>query len=170
MTSYRPLHEGWTVSGADVAGLPATVPGCVHTDLLRAGRIEDPYLDANETKLGWIARTEWEYSTSFTSDGAEVKLMTYRWQASTPKRPWIAPIAWNVASTSSRVTPADSSVVPGAPSRIAASAAWWTAACWRTSSEARWNPKVPTCQRSSEERRVGKECTMTCRSRWSPYH
>src|SRR3546814_18774337 len=22
----------------------------------------------------------------------------------------------------------------------------------------------------SEERRVGKECVMTCRSRWSPYH
>ena len=22
----------------------------------------------------------------------------------------------------------------------------------------------------SEERRVGKECTLTCRSRWSPYH
>ena len=22
----------------------------------------------------------------------------------------------------------------------------------------------------AEERRVGKECTMTCRSRWSPYH
>ena len=25
-------------------------------------------------------------------------------------------------------------------------------------------------KRRSEERRVGKECTMTCRSRWSPYH
>ena len=37
----------------------------------------------------------------------------------------------------------------GAPSRIAASAAAWTAACWRTSSSARWNPNVPTCQRSS---------------------
>ena len=37
----------------------------------------------------------------------------------------------------------------GAPSRIAASAAAWTAECWRTSSEARWNPNVPTCQRSS---------------------
>ena len=24
--------------------------------------------------------------------------------------------------------------------------------------------------RRSEERRVGKECTATCRSRWSPYH
>src|SRR3546814_15156735 len=25
-------------------------------------------------------------------------------------------------------------------------------------------------QTSSEERRVGKECVSTCRSRWSPYH
>ena len=24
--------------------------------------------------------------------------------------------------------------------------------------------------RRSEERRVGKECTIQCRSRWSPYH
>ena len=24
--------------------------------------------------------------------------------------------------------------------------------------------------RRSEERRVGKECSLTCRSRWSPYH
>ena len=65
--SYRPLHDGWALSGADVSGLPATVPGCVHTDLLAAGRIEDPYLDENETKLSWIGRTEWEYTTSFTA-------------------------------------------------------------------------------------------------------
>src|SRR3546814_11323514 len=26
------------------------------------------------------------------------------------------------------------------------------------------------CTGSSEERRVGKECVSTCRSRWSPYH
>ena len=30
--------------------------------------------------------------------------------------------------------------------------------------------KSETAQARSEERRVGKECTMTCRSRWSPYH
>src|SRR3546814_6202190 len=29
----------------------------------------------------------------------------------------------------------------------------------------RWPPPV-----RSEERRVGKECVSTCRSRWSPYH
>src|SRR3546814_15957391 len=27
-----------------------------------------------------------------------------------------------------------------------------------------------TLQSRSEERRVGKECVSTCRSRWSPYH
>src|SRR3546814_1545758 len=26
------------------------------------------------------------------------------------------------------------------------------------------------CELRSEERRVGKECVSTCRSRWSPYH
>src|SRR3546814_13977707 len=30
---------------------------------------------------------------------------------------------------------------------------------------------TPLCRCSrSEERRVGKECVSTCRSRWSPYH
>src|SRR3546814_16469725 len=31
---------------------------------------------------------------------------------------------------------------------------------------------APSClvAMSSEERRVGKECVSTCRSRWSPYH
>src|SRR3546814_19351787 len=28
----------------------------------------------------------------------------------------------------------------------------------------------PVCAHRSEERRVGKECVSTCRSRWSPYH
>src|SRR3546814_6413727 len=28
----------------------------------------------------------------------------------------------------------------------------------------------PTIDARSEERRVGKECVSTCRSRWSPYH
>src|SRR3546814_15034386 len=29
---------------------------------------------------------------------------------------------------------------------------------------------VDVCSVRSEERRVGKECVSTCRSRWSPYH
>src|SRR3546814_5986963 len=30
-----------------------------------------------------------------------------------------------------------------------------------------WKPRPPA---RPEERRVGKECVSTCRSRWSPYH
>src|SRR3546814_14733220 len=29
---------------------------------------------------------------------------------------------------------------------------------------------IPGYDKRSEERRVGKECVSTCRSRWSPYH
>src|SRR3546814_11535063 len=34
---------------------------------------------------------------------------------------------------------------------------------------ARWPVRLESCDRS-EERRVGKECVSTCRSRWSPDH
>src|SRR3546814_9215070 len=32
------------------------------------------------------------------------------------------------------------------------------------------NPKLWVEEKRSEERRVGKECVSTCRSRWSPFH
>lgn len=73
------LHHNWTVRAtSDLAEVPAAirdtavtahVPGCVHTDLLRAGLIEDPYAGLNETKLRWIGRTDWEYRTRFDVDG-----------------------------------------------------------------------------------------------------
>ncbi|MFG1899485.1 glycoside hydrolase family 2 protein [Micromonospora carbonacea] len=72
------LHEGWllrAVAGSQVppqvAGrsIPATVPGCVHTGLLAAGMIPDPYLDDNETALAWIGRTDWVYEATFDAPG-----------------------------------------------------------------------------------------------------
>ncbi|WP_248283349.1 glycoside hydrolase family 2 protein [Cryobacterium arcticum] len=45
--------------------VPATVPGSVHTDLLSAELIPDPYLDGNENLLSWIGLTDWRYSTTF---------------------------------------------------------------------------------------------------------
>ncbi|GAA2862448.1 glycoside hydrolase family 2 protein [Streptosporangium fragile] len=76
-STHRPLHDGWTLTavseGVRIAGVPAAVPGCVHTDLLAAGLIEDPYLDDNENRLAWIGRTGWDYETTFTwaGDGHE---------------------------------------------------------------------------------------------------
>jgi beta-mannosidase len=44
---------------------PATVPGCVHTDLLNNKLIDDPFYRDNEQKLQWIGKTDWEYQTTF---------------------------------------------------------------------------------------------------------
>ncbi|MHA4819842.1 glycoside hydrolase family 2 protein [Streptomyces aculeolatus] len=65
----RTLHDGWTLTAATgehpLRQVPATVPGCVHTDLLAAGLIEDPYLEDNELRQRWIGRTDWAYDTTF---------------------------------------------------------------------------------------------------------
>ncbi len=75
MGEWRDLHDGWVLSVAgDAEGVPsavasalvpATVPGCVHTDLLDSSLIPDPYLDRNEHDLRWIGRTRWRYATTF---------------------------------------------------------------------------------------------------------
>ena len=69
----RALDQGWTVRAtagpapADLAGraFPASVPGCVHTDLMAAGVIPDPLLDTNESILQWIGLTDWQYAANF---------------------------------------------------------------------------------------------------------
>nr|WP_036374617.1 glycoside hydrolase family 2 protein [Micromonospora sp. ATCC 39149] len=76
----QPLHEGWLLRAVpgpqvppevDGRPIPATVPGCVHTDLLAAGLIPDPYLDDNETVLAWIGRTDWVYETVFDAPSGD---------------------------------------------------------------------------------------------------
>ena len=61
-----PLHENWQFRqvGKD-KWQPATVPGCVHTDLLANGVIEDPFYRTNEKKQQWIDKVDWEYQTEF---------------------------------------------------------------------------------------------------------
>lgn len=53
--------------------LPATVPGCNYLDLLRLGRIEDPFIGTNETKAAWVAREDWEYRRSFEITPGELR-------------------------------------------------------------------------------------------------
>ncbi|MEU5319174.1 glycoside hydrolase family 2 protein [Streptomyces sp. NPDC021056] len=65
MLQDTPLGEGWILRDFDGAAgeLPAAVPGCVHTDLLAAGVIPDPFLGRNETEVAWVGRREWTYET-----------------------------------------------------------------------------------------------------------
>lgn len=48
--------------------IPATVPGTVHTDLLSAGLIPDPYLGTVENSVQWIGQVTWAYRTTFDCD------------------------------------------------------------------------------------------------------
>lgn len=73
----RNIDQNWTLQAiagpsgerlspiVDGVAVPASVPGCVHTDLLNASLIPDPYDGVNERTLSWIGRTSWRYSTSF---------------------------------------------------------------------------------------------------------
>lgn len=60
------LHENWKmrVAGTDDF-IPAVVPGSVYHDLLRNGRMEDPYYRDNELKALKIMDDDFEYITEF---------------------------------------------------------------------------------------------------------
>jgi len=63
VSSYE-ISAGWTFHQVDSGEwLPATVPGCVHTDLLKNGKIKDPFYRLNEHDLQWIDKVDWEYKT-----------------------------------------------------------------------------------------------------------
>ncbi|MDX6576954.1 MAG: beta-mannosidase, partial [Blastocatellia bacterium] len=65
-TSTLSLNSGWQFreAGKD-KWYPASVPGCVHTDLLTNKLIDNPFYRDNEKKLQWIGKADWEYQTIF---------------------------------------------------------------------------------------------------------
>jgi beta-mannosidase len=63
------LTGAWTLRrDGQKKSIPATVPGCVHTDLLAAGEIEDPFFRDNEERLQWIGEAAWIYEAAFTAE------------------------------------------------------------------------------------------------------
>jgi len=64
--AWLDLGGSWRVAmeGSDET-IPATVPGCIHTDLMAAGKIPDPFFGENETLVQWVGETNWIYRRSF---------------------------------------------------------------------------------------------------------
>ncbi|MCX7030154.1 MAG: hypothetical protein NTU62_08550, partial [Spirochaetes bacterium] len=60
------LDGTWQIArrGAD-DWIDASVPGCVHTALLAAGHIGDPFFRDNEDRLQWITEADWVYRRNF---------------------------------------------------------------------------------------------------------
>lgn len=62
----RDLNEGWQFRQSGKKDwYPATVPGCVHLDLLNNKLIDDPFYRDNETKVQWIENENWDYQLVF---------------------------------------------------------------------------------------------------------
>jgi len=62
----KPILSGWTVTQVDGAiCVPLPVPGDVHSALLNAGEITDPYWRDTEPTLDWVHESDWEAVTQF---------------------------------------------------------------------------------------------------------
>ncbi len=61
------LSGKWRVTSSTNATLAcdALVPGDVHTALLAAGKIPDPYWGCNETNVQWVAQEDWVFTRTF---------------------------------------------------------------------------------------------------------
>ena len=66
VSNYR-LKSNWQFKQSDsTKWYPATIPGCVHTDLMNNKLIENPFYGINEKKLQWIGKKDWDYRTEFS--------------------------------------------------------------------------------------------------------
>lgn len=64
-----PIRTSWEFRQAHTGTWKATtMPVSVHTALLQSGQIEDPFYGANEEKLQWIEREDWEFQCTFDVD------------------------------------------------------------------------------------------------------
>ena len=63
------LHDGWTFKDpAFSEQMSATVPGCLHTDLIKAGKIENIFYRDNAQKYVWLENCSPVYETRFDAD------------------------------------------------------------------------------------------------------
>ncbi|MFF9240478.1 glycoside hydrolase family 2 protein [Streptomyces sp. NPDC014801] len=69
MKDVTQLTDGWCLRHGEEV-LEATVPGCVHTDLLAAEAIPDPYIGRNEAEVAWVGRRAWTYLRHLGHDSA----------------------------------------------------------------------------------------------------
>lgn len=61
------LNEGWQFSAtSEDKWYEATVPGSVQYDLIRHKVLPDPYYGANETKVQWPEKKDWDFKKNFT--------------------------------------------------------------------------------------------------------
>ena len=63
------LHDGWSFTDPSLdGGFSATVPGCLHTDLIKAGKIENIFYRDNNDKYSWVENCAPVYEMRFDAE------------------------------------------------------------------------------------------------------
>ena len=61
------LSKGWTFHEAGKSEVyPASVPGVVQQDLIRLGKLPDPYFRLAEDSIQWVGERDWTYQCTFS--------------------------------------------------------------------------------------------------------
>ena len=71
------LENNWILTGEKIGTVEATVPGCVHTDLINCGVIEDLFWRDNNLKYQWIEDCDFTYTCSFDADSSEKAALVF---------------------------------------------------------------------------------------------
>ncbi len=62
------LNKNWVLKNERVGSISATVPGCVHSDLISNGIIKDIFWRDNNKQYQWIESCDWDYECIFDAD------------------------------------------------------------------------------------------------------
>jgi beta-mannosidase len=67
-------HKNWQFRNAKELNSwhQATIPGSVHTDLMAAGLIPDPFKSDNESKVQWVENEDWIYQCNFNITASQL--------------------------------------------------------------------------------------------------
>lgn len=72
------LNLNWEFKQVGAVGVPewtdgflpvSQFPTNVHLDLIKHGKIPDPYLKSNADLMQWVGEQKWQYRTTFDHDG-----------------------------------------------------------------------------------------------------
>ena len=69
------LNDGWTLEGVDhPVECSFSIPGDVHSALIDASEIPDPYFRDNELAVDWVSCTAWEVSRTFDLPASDTRI------------------------------------------------------------------------------------------------
>lgn len=69
------LNGKWRLASAngDIAGIDMQLPGDIHSALIDANKIEDPYYAQNELEMQWVGKADWVLERTFDASSSLLK-------------------------------------------------------------------------------------------------